>query len=179
MRRFRYIFYIVYNFLRLFFLKMFSGFKFRSHNIQLISPSSSIELGNNGKIIINGRLHTEPRVYISARDGGSLKIKGKVFVNRNSLIVCRDSIMINDGVTIGPNVVIYDHDHDIRNPGKLTTGSIVISEGAWIGAGAIILKGVHIGKRSVVAAGSIVTKSIPDNSVYYNEIIPRLRNIEQ
>lgn len=179
MRKIRYVNYIIINLIRLPLLKCLNIKCLNANLIQLISPSTSIELEKKGHIRINGRLHTEPGVFISSCNGAHLNFNGRIFVNRNTIIVCRDSITIDNGVTIGPNVVIYDHDHDLSSKGNLKTAPVSISDGAWIGAGSIILKGVTIGKNSVIAAGSVVTKSVPDNTVYYNEIKSRTREITE
>lgn len=179
MRRIRYGCYILVNFFRVTFLQLITGFNFKAKPVQLIAPRSSIEIGNGGRIQISGRLHTEPLAFISARDRGILRVEGKVFINRGTMIVCRDSIIIRNGVTIGPNVVVYDHDHEMVHNGKIKTAPVEICEDSWIGAGCLILKGVKIGKGAVVAAGSIVTKSVPDKTVYYNELTPKYRKIEQ
>ena len=46
---------------------------------------------------------------ISSRNRGKLKIGNRVYLNRNTMIVCRDSVEIGSGTTVGPNVMIYDH----------------------------------------------------------------------
>jgi acetyltransferase-like isoleucine patch superfamily enzyme len=176
MKRIKYGFYILFNFVRLTILKLLSCRHFKCTLIQLISPGCNLEIGDNGTLHIQGRMHAEKNTLISVRNG-VLKC-GRTYINRNSMIVCRDSISIGNGTTIGPNTIIYDHDHDIIKRQGLKTCPVVIGENVWIGAGCIILKGVSIGNNSVVAAGSIVTKSVPDNSVFYNEIIPKLRYID-
>ena len=95
-------------------------------------------------------------------------------MNRNTMIVCRDSVEIGSGTTVGPNVMIYDHDHDLQNRGRICSSPISIGENVWIGGGAIILKGVTIGNNSVIAAGSIVTRNVPANTIYMNHIEPRM-----
>ena len=50
----------------------------------------------------------------------------------------------------------------------------LFGENVWIGGGAIILKGVTIGNNSVIAAGSIVTRNVPANTIYMNHIEPRI-----
>ncbi len=116
-----------------------------------------------------GRLHTESGCLISSRNNGKLKIGSRVYLNRNTMIVCRDS-----GTTVGPNVMIYDHDHDLQNRGHICSSPISIGENVWIGGGAIVLKGVTIGDNSVIAAGSIVTRNVPANVIYMNHIEPRI-----
>lgn len=179
MRRIKYGIYIIFNLIRIPLKCLLSGFHFNAKVVQLISPGTSIELGNKGRMCLYGRIHTESGAVLSVRDNGKLTFYGNVFVNRNSMIVCRDSITLHDGVTIGPNVTFYDHDHDLKNKGQIVTAPIEIGKNVWIGAGSIILKGVKIGENSVIAAGSIVTKNVPENMIYYNEITPKTREISK
>jgi acetyltransferase-like isoleucine patch superfamily enzyme len=80
-------------------------------------------------------------------------------------------IQIDEGVEFGPNVIIYDHDHDFRAVGglkasKYSLGEVKIGKNTWIGANSIILKNAHIGSNCVVAAGSVVNVDIPDNALF-------------
>lgn len=81
----------------------------------------------------------------------------------------KQSILIEDDVLIGSGVHIYveNHKFDSKNKSIMDQGhyqslQVVLKKGSWIGANAIILPGVTIGINSVIGAGSIVTKSIPD-----------------
>jgi maltose O-acetyltransferase len=79
------------------------------------------------------------------------------------------SIVIGKNCDVGPGVEFITGSHLIgnsdRRAGVGTTSSIVIGDGCWIGAKSIILAGVVIGGGSVVAAGSVVTKYVPENSL--------------
>jgi acetyltransferase-like isoleucine patch superfamily enzyme len=82
------------------------------------------------------------------------------------------TITIEDDVLLGSAVHIYVNNHafnDLSIPiidqGHKPPSSVLIEQGAWIGAGAVILPGVGIGRNSVIGAGSVVTKSIPPMSV--------------
>lgn len=92
------------------------------------------------------------------------------FINRNATIVSMSSILIEEGVTIGPNVCIYDHDHNhskVRQneQSPFVSAPITIEQGAWIGANVVVLKGVTIGKGAVVAAGAVVNKNVPPSTM--------------
>ena len=76
-------------------------------------------------------------------------------------------ITIEDDVLIGPKVNLITENHSL-NPNdrkSLICKPIVIKRNAWIGAAATILPGVTIGENSVVAAGAVVSKDVPANTI--------------
>jgi acetyltransferase-like isoleucine patch superfamily enzyme len=88
------------------------------------------------------------------------------YVNRHTFIDASESIVIGRLVGIGPGVYITDHDHGTASMSSPMVQPLIskptrIEDNAWIGAHAIILKGVTIGRGAVVGAGSVVTKSVP------------------
>lgn len=109
---------------------------------------SKISLGKNVVIRPNTMLFADPR----EGDDGSITIE--------------DDVMIGSGVHIYVGNHRYDmKDKNIIEQGHQLARNVHIREGCWIGANVIILPGVSIGKNSVVGAGSIVTKSFPENVV--------------
>ncbi len=92
----------------------------------------------------------------------------------NSTIFCTNKVTIGNNVMIGGSCKIWDTDFHSLDPLLRTGGNdtdicskeINIKDFAFIGGSSIILKGVTIGKNSIVAAGSVVTKSIPDNEIW-------------
>tara|TARA_B100000927_G_scaffold266413_1_gene239797 strand:- start:112 stop:603 length:492 start_codon:yes stop_codon:yes gene_type:complete len=80
------------------------------------------------------------------------------------------NITIGNDVMIGPKTVIWGRDHDtsagiiMKNSGH-TREDIIIEDNVWIGASAVILKGVTIKEGAVIAAGAIVTKDVPSNTI--------------
>ena len=75
-------------------------------------------------------------------------------------------ITIGDNVTFAPRVHVLAHDASTRMfLGKTRAANVTIGNYVFVGAGSIIMHGVHIGNRVIIGAGSIVTKDIPDNSV--------------
>ena len=133
----------------------------------LISPKATIEVDKSGVLSIDSGLRMKANAALTVRQHSSLYIEKNVFINRNTIIAVRKSVHISEGVTIGPNVCIYDHDHARRKDEGVgyILGSIVIGKNVWIGAGVIITKGVTIGENAIVAAGAIVTKDVPPNTV--------------
>ena len=99
--------------------------------------------------------------------GQFITIGKNVFINHACSFLDLGGITIEDDVMLGPNVQLITENHPI-NPSErknLELKSILIKKNAWVGAGAIVLPGVTVGENSVVAAGSVVTKDVPDNIV--------------
>ena len=117
----------------------------------------------NGAIIIGDCFHISKNSLIQS-DGGKILIKNNIFINSNCFLVSRFQIEIEDNVTIGPNVCIYDHNHNDARLNRIG-GNIKIGKGTWIGANTIILSGVEIGENVIIAAGSIITKNVKDNDL--------------
>ena len=101
-------------------------------------------------------------------NGGKILLGNNVSINRNYMLVCYDTIFIADNCAIGLNVVFYDHDHKFGPNGieeGFKTAPIIIEKNCWIGAGATILRGTHIGEGSVIGAGAVVRGDIPPHSL--------------
>lgn len=118
----------------------------------------------------------------NVRIGYGLKIVGRehvfiddcVSIGRNCLLLCsRADVIIKDHVMFGPNVTVITGNHRIDIPGKYmidVTDSekreeddqpVVFEGDNWVGANATVLKGVTVGRGTVIAAGAVVTKSVP------------------
>lgn len=98
-------------------------------------------------------------------------IQGKGCVLVNTLFDEFAPITLGDNVFFGHNCMVLTGSHDYKEKGikRQKTGihkSIIIKSGAWIASGAIVLGGVTIGENSVVGAGSVVNKDIPDNELW-------------
>lgn len=93
-----------------------------------------------------------------------IKFGKNIVINANVTFFPIGIIELEDNVLIGPDVKIITVNHDLKDRQHLFHfGKVVIKENAWICTGSIICPGVTIGKNSVVAAGSVVTKDVPDN----------------
>lgn len=99
--------------------------------------------------------------------GKHTKIGKNVFINFDCVFLDLGGITIEDNVQIAPKVNLLSEGHPILSESRhaLTVGHIHIKKNAWIGANATILQGVTIGENSIVAAGSVVSKDVPDNTI--------------
>jgi acetyltransferase-like isoleucine patch superfamily enzyme len=100
--------------------------------------------------------------------GSDIRIGQNVFINQNCTFYDLGGLDIGDDVLIGPNVSIITSGHPVepsRRHAGVTARPIAIGRNVWIAAGATIIGGVTIGENSVVAAGAVVTKDVPPNSL--------------
>lgn len=147
-----------------------------------------IIIGKN--VVINSSWKSNPSGGGQTRTLFTVGKNGKLIIGNNcgisnSTIVCQNSVVLEDNVNIGVNSVIYDTDmHSVeyeyrisRQDEHIKISPVVIKEGAWIGGHSIILKGVTIGCHSVIAAGSVVSKDIPNNELWGGNPAKKIRDI--
>ncbi|WP_339190079.1 DapH/DapD/GlmU-related protein [Paenibacillus sp. FSL R5-0490] len=144
-----------------------------------IQPSMGLLPRIRGKVYLNklGDLQVGKRLNIIGKPWGTqltvvkgarLTIGDDVMINAGVGIAANVEVTIGNNVMIGPRTSIFDsayHRIDSLDDGSQTAKRIVIQDNAWIGTGALILPGVTIGRNAVVAAGSTVTKDVPENTL--------------
>jgi acetyltransferase-like isoleucine patch superfamily enzyme len=111
--------------------------------------------------------------------GRYIRIGKNVFINHACSFLDMGGITIGDNVLIGPkvNLVSENHPIDPTQRKSLIGKPIVIKNNAWIGASATILPGITIGENSIVAAGSIVTKDVPANTIVAGNPAKKIKDI--
>ncbi|MDE6627732.1 MAG: sugar O-acetyltransferase, partial [Muribaculaceae bacterium] len=101
--------------------------------------------------------------------GRNIHIGENFFANFNLTILDEAPVTIGDNVLIGPNVSIYTACHptdpEARRTGDEWAEPVTIGHNVWIGGSVTILPGVTIGNDSVIGAGSVVTRDIPDGQI--------------
>lgn len=99
--------------------------------------------------------------------GKNINIGEEVFINACCHFQDHGGVTIGDGCQIGHNVVFATLNHELEPEKRKTTrpAPIVLGKNVWIGSNATILQGVTIGDNAVVAAGAVVTKDVPPNTV--------------
>lgn len=101
-------------------------------------------------------------------------------------IYCANSITIGRYVNFGGNVCIWDtdfhpldfEDRRVHNENRINSLPVVIGDDVFVGANAMILKGVKIGDRSIIGAGSVVTKSIPEDEIWAGNPARFIKKVE-
>lgn len=99
--------------------------------------------------------------------GKNIRVGKNVFVNSGCCFQDQGGITIGDGCLIGHQVVFATINHDFapQSRGNMRLAPIVLGKNVWVGAHATILPGVTVGDGAVVAAGAVVTKNVPSNTL--------------
>jgi len=150
------------------------------------------ELNNSGDIdlarVILGKIFNSPvdestTLFppFTINFGKFTRLGKHVFINHGCSFLDLGGITIEDHVLIGPQVKLVTENHPIDPATRrgMIAAPILIRENAWIGAGATILPGITIGKNSIVAAGAVVSKDVPDNTIVGGIPAKTLKSITQ
>ncbi|MBE6769136.1 MAG: acetyltransferase [Ruminococcaceae bacterium] len=144
--------------------KILYNFIVRRRTKALTSCGSNVRINKNCNF--QGNIECGNNIHIGS---------GAYFVSTKAKLIIKDNVMF------APNVTIYTGDHPVNVIGKhiieitdidkekmggVFDKDVIIEEGCWIGTRAIILKGVTIGRGSVIGAGAVVTKDVPPYSIY-------------
>jgi len=132
----------------------------RSSNRMDVFPFNNFELGNKSII----------EQFSTINNGvGDVIIGNKTIIGIGCTII--GPVLIGDNVMLAQNIVISGLNHGYEmidippSEQKTITKQIIIQDNVWIGANCVVTAGVNIGKHSIIGAGSIVTKSVPDYCV--------------
>ncbi|MGH9962131.1 MAG: acyltransferase, partial [Pyrinomonadaceae bacterium] len=125
--------------------------------------SSTLEIGDRGIVMPYAMLMTHP--------GGRIRLGNDCSVNPFTVLYGHGGLEIGSDVRIAAHTVIIPANHVFTDPEVpirlqgLTKQGIVIGDNVWIGANCVILDGCHIGSGSVIAAGTVLSTSVPPTSV--------------
>jgi acetyltransferase-like isoleucine patch superfamily enzyme len=119
-----------------------------------------------------------PPFYTTGGEG--IRVGRNVFINQNCTMYDLGGIDIADDVMIGPNVSIITSSHPLEPSQRrafVIAKPVVIGRNVWLAAGATILGGVTVGENSVVAAGAVVTRNVPRDSLVGGNPAKLIRSI--
>ena len=183
------------------FCKICTWIKLRGNGVKYSDLSTNgipmIEVSIGGKFIIGNNFHMQngrhynkigrqqPCIFTVAK-GGTLTFGENVGIS-HSAFFCTSKITLGNNVMIGGNCVFYDTDFHSLNflhrrdrlidHENQKSAPILIHDDVFIGAHSTILKGVTIGEKSIIGAGSIVSKSIPPNEIWAGNPIAFIRSL--
>lgn len=129
---------------------------------------------SHDKNILKELFRSEPeKLYIEAPFycdyGCNIELGKNVYMNFNCTILDCAKVKIGDNTLLGPNCQIYTPCHPTdaktRLEAKEWAAGVIIGKNCWLGGNVTVLPGINIGCNSVIGAGSVVTKDIPENSI--------------
>lgn len=166
----------------------FSSFRSSSYPYVVVCLGGKLTIGNNFSMhngIRGNPIGCYSRCTFYVDKGAEIHIGDNVGVSQTA-IICYKSIIIGDNVKLGGGVKIYDTDFHSLDPLIRSSkedfkykkkAEVHIKKNAFIGAYCIILKGVTVGENSIIGAGSVVTKSVPDNQIWGGNPAKFIKNI--
>lgn len=166
---------VSYSFIKFCLIKVFHFKDFNFTMINLISPFTEVEVENKSKLVIGKMVRMRSGSKIRVRKCAAMKIGKNTSLNHGCIFIAHERIIMGENVQFGPNVLIYDHDHDYKKQNGLKnldykTSPVEIGDNTWIGANVVILRGTKIGRNCVVAAGTILNgESYADNTLIYQK----------
>lgn len=141
------------------------GFRSRVQAPQILTNLRLVSIGKRVCIWKGSRIEA---FGTAGETGPRLEIGDNTVIHLNFHCGAAESVKIGRDVLIAGGVYITDHDHVFDDPNfparwtnGLVTKPVVIGDGAWLGEGCVILKGVTVGQRAVIGANAVVTKDVP------------------
>lgn len=163
-----------YSLWRVLILKLRYGRRVRLSSIAVgMQAGSTILLDRHASIRLGQFITVRKRTDIEVYGTGVVEIGNCVFINKDCMIVCRQSVHIGDDCMLSTGVAVYDHNfyHEAGPVPFKDQGfdckPVWIGNNVWIGARCFIRAGITIGDNVVIGAGTVVTRDIPANSVVF------------
>ncbi len=129
----------------------------------------NLNLMKNSRLILNGNSKIGLGSALSLEENATLELGSSTYICAGATIRVAHKVSIGDQCAISWNVTIMDsdfHEYTLEDGTvPLKTKEVVIGNNVWIGNNVLILKGVTIGDNAIVAAGSVVTKNVPEGTV--------------
>src|SRR5437879_6182204 len=140
--------------------------KFTKSGIIVVSGGSPRpKVINEGGEIYVENCHFYPGVRLEVGEQAILRIGKGTYLNRNTVVVANALVDIGRDCRIAWDVVIMDSDLHALPGEELQHKPVVLEDRVWVGCRSIILKGVRVGAGAIIAAGAVVTKDVPPNTV--------------
>jgi len=145
-------------------LNLHSNLIINGNKLKSSKAESYLVLRENSVMNVNGFVFLYYNTTIQVHKNAQLDV-GKSRINSDSVIIAAKKIVIKNGFRTGRNVFIFDSDHhpiyDSKGYRINEPKEIIINEDVWLGLKSTIIKGVTIGKGSVIGAHSLINRNVP------------------
>jgi len=125
---------------------------------------SEFKLGENAHMAVDGEFQVYTGFHLVINSNAQMRL-GSGYINNGCVIDCFKSITIGHDVVISKGVTIRDSDNHYVDGETVLSAPVNIGDHVWVGLNVTILKGVTIGDGAVIAAGAVVVKDVPANSL--------------
>ena len=130
-----------------------------------------LTVDRKGCIVIGARSHLGDGARLHAMAGGRIILEDDCWLNHSVEVVSRGEVRVGRWTRIGPGVYLIDHDHQTNRELRIIdqgykVSPIILGLDCWVGARAILLRGAGIGDGGVLAAGAVLTKSVPPGEIW-------------
>ena len=134
---------------------------------------SGVQVGKNIRFCSSAAVHGR----------GELVIGDETWIGHQVLIVCNSRVQIGSCVDIGPRASIGTGTHEVdasgpHSAGKGISGDVSIGDGTWVCSAVVILPGVSVGSKAVLAAGAVVTKDVAEKTIVGGVPARFIKNVE-
>lgn len=126
--------------------------------------------GSRMKVAPGKPLYLGKGARVALGEGASLVIEDGVYMNEGCRVTVVESARIGTNTLFGPNVQVYDHDHEFDKDGvrsELRHAPVSIGRRCWLCANAVVTRGCSIADRSLVSANSVVTRDLAEAGALY------------
>lgn len=176
-----YYFRKVYNLFRITIKVLISKSHYTGSRMLGFSKRTELSFGKHSKIKISRSVSSDGSCRLVIGNDAKLEIGEKTYINNGCTISCVNSISIGSNCGLGPNVSIFDNNHDFDSNGVKSSNNsapVVIGDRCWLATNVVILKGVTIGDNCVVGAGCVIKNDIPSGSIVTAHLDQHIHKIE-
>lgn len=135
-----------------------------------LGKGARVILGEGASLSIGAGVYLSPECFIQVNKRATLVLEDGVYMNEGCRVTVVESAHIGADTLFGPNVQIYDHDHEFDRGGvrsELLHAPVSIGHHCWLCANAVVTRGCTIADRSLVSANSVVTRDLPEEGALY------------
>ena len=135
-----------------------------------LGKGARVILGEGASLIIGVGVSLSPACFVQVDKGATLVLEDGVYMNEGCRVTVVESARIGAYTLFGPNVQVYDHDHEFDRGGvrsELLHAPVSIGRHCWLCANAVVTRGCAIADRSLVSANSVVTRDLSREGALY------------